>query len=111
MVPVIKEKVLAEDCGVESGRSVETGKAVATFDCTIKGVGLGKEVGVSNTTGVSVGGTGVSRGVGLLATTGACVAAPACGVGLGGTGVAAGEDSNPQLARSKAEITKETNIK
>jgi hypothetical protein len=57
VVPVIREKVLAEDCGVEAGRSVETGSTVATLACTIKGVELGREVGVSNTTwGVSVGG-------------------------------------------------------
>jgi hypothetical protein len=89
---------------VAAGTSEGVGRTgVAKAVGTIRGVGLGKGVGVSSTT----------WGVGLLGTVGSGVATTTRGIGLGGTGVAAvvgSVDRDPQLASSKVETTKGMNI-
>jgi hypothetical protein len=97
-------RVKVPDEGVAAGTSAGVGRTgVANAVCTIRGVGVGRGVGVSNTT----------WGVGLLGTVEVGVANPTRGVGLGGTGVAVvlgSADRDPQLARSKAETTNGMNI-
>jgi len=103
VVPVIRANVLDE--GVAAGAREGVGRTgVAKTVCTIRGVGLGWGVGVSNNT---------TWGVGLLGTVAVGVPDPTSGVGLGGTGVAAMVGTaarGPQLARSKAETTNGMNI-